>query len=70
MNENLEQIIDLGWDITNHRLKISFIKENNTVRLNKIGDNNHNFPGPELAISKIPELIDALEKIYSEQNKD
>lgn len=62
--------IPLGWDKTNHELKVTYIIENNTVRLNKIGDNNHNFPGPELSLDKIPELIEALEKIYNEHYKD
>ncbi len=69
MSEIIE-LIDLGWDSTNHQLKISYIEETNSVRLNKVGDNNHNLPGPQVSLDKIPELIDILSRIYSEHNNE
>lgn len=68
MTENVK--IPLGWDKTNHELKVSYIPENKTVRLNKVGDNNHNFPGPELLVDNIPDLIEALKKIYDDHIND
>lgn len=61
--------IELGWDSTKHKLKISFINDRNTVRLNKIGDNNHNFPGPEIDLENVPQLIEALIKIYNRERQ-
>ncbi len=61
--------IELGWDSTKHKLKISYIDERNTVRMNKIGDNNHNLPGPEIDLENVPQLIEALIKIYNSQRQ-
>lgn len=67
--EEKAEVIELGWDSTKHKLKISFINERNTVRLNKIGDNNHNLPGPEIDLENVPLLIEALIKVYNKKRQ-
>jgi hypothetical protein len=64
-NEYLQ--IPLGWNSPEHLLRITFINENNTVRLNKTDGKNQVFPGPEFDFQHIPKLIEAIAKIYNDK---
>jgi len=66
-NDFLE--IPLGWGDSLAKLRLTFIKKEKTVRLNKMDKDNHIYPGPELEIKYIPELIEVLAKTYND-NKE
>lgn len=65
-SENQFLEIPLGWN-EELRLRITFIKKNNSIRLNKIGVNNHVFPGPEFEYEYLHNLIEALKKILKDK---
>lgn len=66
-NDFLE--IPLGWDDPEAKLRLTFVNDLKTVRLNKIDSSNHVYPGPEFELKYVPELIEALVKIYND-NKE
>jgi len=61
--------VPLGWDSRNAKLRLTFIEDLATIRLNKIDENNHVYPGPEIELQYTTELIEALIKIYND-NKE
>ncbi|HQH19325.1 MAG TPA: hypothetical protein PKZ43_07195 [Bacteroidales bacterium] len=61
--------VPLGWDSINAKLRLTFIEDLATIRLNKIDENNHVYPGPEIELQYTTELIEALIKIYND-NKE
>lgn len=59
--------VSLGWnESTKDRIRITEIKKEKTIRLNKVDSNNKVFPGPEPTLEKIPEIIEILNQIYTE----
>ncbi len=64
-NEYLQ--IPLGWEAPDFNLRITFIANNESVRLNKTDEKNHIYPGPELDLQHIPKLIEVLAKIYNDK---
>ena len=59
--------VPLGWnESTNDRIRITEIKKGNTIRFNKVDSNNKVYSGPEPTLEKIPEIIEILNQIYSE----
>jgi hypothetical protein len=70
-NGNRYTEIELGWDNkSNDRIRITEIKNEQTVRLSKIDPRGKVFPGPEPAITKIPELIETLIRIYIDNKNE
>jgi hypothetical protein len=67
-NEYLQ--LPLGWDSPEFNLRITFVSENETVRMNKSDGKNHIYPGPEFDLQHIPKLIEALAKIYNDNTKN
>ncbi|MCB9335729.1 MAG: hypothetical protein H6586_06235 [Flavobacteriales bacterium] len=65
-NEYLQ--IPLGWDAPEFNLRITYVADNKSVRLNKSDGKNHIYPGPEFDHQHIPKLIEALAKIYNDKN--
>jgi len=61
-------LIPLGWDDDNASLRVTFIENQKTIRMNKIANKNHVFPGPEIELRHIPKLIEALKKIYNDNS--
>lgn len=64
-SNNIYLEVPLGWDDSLAKLRLTFIKAQKTVRLNKIDKENHVYPGPEFEIEYVPELIEALAKTYN-----
>lgn len=62
--------IPLGWDAPEFNLRITFISDNGTIRLNKSDGKNHIFPGPEFDLVCVPNLIEALAKMYNDHIKN
>ena len=58
--------IPLGWDDPEAKLRLTFVKDLQTVRLNKIDSANHVYPGPEFELQYVPELIEGLIKTYND----
>ena len=67
-NEYLQ--IPLGWDAPEFNLRITYVADNETIRLNKSDGKNHIDPGPEFDFQHIPKLIEALAKIYNDKKKE
>jgi hypothetical protein len=66
-NDYLE--VSLGWDDPLAKLRLTFIKNQKTIRLNKMDETNHIYPGPEFELKFAPELIEALAKAYNDNNR-
>ena len=58
--------IPLGWEAPEFKLRITYVEQNETVRLSKVDGSNHVYPGPEFDYKHIPKLIEALAKIYND----
>ncbi len=69
-SENEYLKVPLGWNLPNLNLRITYLSENDTVRLNKVDDKNHIYPGPEFDLQNIPRLIEVLIKIYNDKMQD
>ncbi len=63
-NDYLE--VPLGWDDDKATLRVTFVENQKTVRMNKINKKNHVFLGPEIELKYIPKLIEALLKTYND----
>ncbi len=57
--------VDFGWD-NNDRLRFTYIDRNRSVRISKVVQGGHPYPGPEPEITKIPLIIEALAKIFND----
>ncbi len=65
-SENLYLETSFGWDDPNAKLRSTYVQSNNTIRLNKVDETNHVSRGPQLDLKHVPELIEALIKIYND----
>ena len=66
-NKYLE--IPLGWDDPKAKLRLTFINNQKTLRLNKVDSQNHIYPGPEFEMKNVPELIEALAKVFNDNRE-
>ena len=66
-NEYLE--IPLGWDDPIAKLRLTFVNNQKTLRLNKVDNQNHVYPGPEFEMKNVPELIEALAKMFNDNRE-
>lgn len=56
-------VVPLGWE-SNEKIRITYDSKLKTVRFNKVGEDNHVYPGPEPEVKFIPQIIEALAHIY------
>jgi len=66
-SESKHQFIEVPFETGGDaRLRLTYINETNSVRINKVISGAGPYPGPEPELSKIPLIIEALIKIYND----